>query len=104
MQFLKASVEKSTAKHIIVASHHVPSFKLMSDEFEGSALNGAFTVELSDYIASSPIECWIYGHSHRNIDRVIGNTQCISNQLGYVFQNEHLSFDAGRMIVIGDDF
>lgn len=104
VQFLKASVEKSTAKHIIVASHHVPSFKLMSDEFEGSALNGAFTVELSDYIASSPIECWIYGHSHRNIDRVIGNTQCISNQLGYVFQNEHQSFDAGRMIVIGDDF
>ena len=26
-------------------------------------------------------EYWIYGHSHRNINAVIGKTQCVSNQL-----------------------
>ncbi len=35
---------------------------------------------------------WIYGHSHRNIDKRIGNTQFVSNQLGYVFSGEHASF------------
>lgn len=54
----KSRCGKEQAKHIIVVSHHAPSFKPMSDKFEGSALNGAFTVELSDYIASNPIECW----------------------------------------------
>lgn len=34
-------------------------------------------------------EYWIYGHSHRNINAVIGKTQCVSNQLGYVFSGEH---------------
>ena len=34
-------------------------------------------------------EYWIYGHSHRNINDVIGKTQCVSNQLGYVFSGEH---------------
>lgn len=42
----------------------------------------AFTVELFDFISKSPIEFWIYGHSHRNIDRIIGHTRCLPNQLG----------------------
>ena len=43
--FIKKSVEESTAKHKIVVTHHVPSFQLCALEFEGSELNGAFTVE-----------------------------------------------------------
>ncbi len=99
-RFLEESVKQSKAKHIIVATHHVPSFELTAPEFKGSSLNGAFTVELGSYIAESPIEYWIYGHSHRNIDKVIGNTRCVSNQLGYVFNNEHLSFNPEACIEI----
>jgi hypothetical protein len=74
----------------------------MDDEFKGSPLNGAFTVELDNYIAASHIDYWIYGHSHRNIDRMIGHTYCVSNQLGYVFQSEHFSFDTEKYIIIQD--
>lgn len=102
-QFLKQSVNQSKAKHIIVATHHVPSFELVATEFKGSPLNGAFAVELGDYIAASPIEYWIYGHSHRNIDKTIGNTRCVSNQLGYVFNNEHASFNPEAYIEINPD-
>lgn len=42
-------------------------------------------VELEDYIKDSGIDYWIYGHSHYNVDVEIGNTKCVSNQLGYVF-------------------
>ena len=70
----------------------------MSPEFHGSRLNGAFTVELADYIENSDIEYWIYGHSHRNIAMTIGTTQCICNQFGYAFHNEHLSYDRGKYI------
>lgn len=99
-RFLDESVKHCKAKHIIVASHHVPSYELVAPEFKGSPLDGAFTVELGDYIAASPIEYWIYGHSHRNIDKIIGNTRCVSNQLGYVFQNEHISFEKRKHISI----
>lgn len=99
-RFLTDSVKLSKAKHIVVVTHHVPSFELMAEEFKGSVLNGAFTVELGDYIANSPIEYWIYGHSHRNVNKVIGKTQCLSNQLGYVFQNEHQSFSRNSYIEI----
>lgn len=98
LDFIKKSVSESCAMHKIVVTHHVPSFQLMSPEFQGSRLNGAFTVELADYIENSDIEYWIYGHSHRNIDRTIGTTHCICNQFGYAFHNEHLSYDRGKYI------
>lgn len=100
LEFIKQSVADSTAKHKIVVTHHVPSFQLMSPEFQGSRINGAFTVEHADYIATSGIDYWIYGHSHRNIDKTIGTTRCICNQFGYAFHNEHLTFDGNKYIEI----
>ena len=97
-QFIKNAVDESNASTLIVATHHVPSFELMSSEFKNSSINGAFTVELGMFIAHSPIDFWIYGHSHRNIDKTIGNTQCVSNQLGYIFQNENQTFRANAVI------
>lgn len=97
-KFLKESVCRSKAEHILVATHHVPSFELLSDEFKGSPQNGAFVAEMGDFIAQSPVEYWIYAHSHRNIDKTIGNTKCVSNQLGYVFNNEHHTFDRSKYI------
>jgi hypothetical protein len=98
LHYIQKEVAESTAEHIIVVTHHVPSFQLISPDFAGSKINGDFSVELGQYIENSPIEYWIYGHSHRNIDKEIGQTKCISNQLGYVFYNEHLTFDPQKTI------
>lgn len=98
--FLNDRIKSSTAKHIVVVTHHLPSFELLSPEFKGSILNGAFAVELGPFIAASPVEYWIYGHSHRNIDLKIGNTRCLSNQLGYVGDGEHLCFDPAKSILL----
>lgn len=100
LNFIKQSVSGSDAKHKIVVTHHVPSFQLMSPEFAGSRINGAFTVELADYIEKSGIDYWIYGHSHRNIDKIIGKTHCVCNQFGYAFNMEHSSFDPSKVIDI----
>ena len=83
-----------------VVTHHVPSFQMQCPKFTESKANGAFTVELEDYIKDSGIDIWIYGHSHFNVDVKIGGTLCTSNQLGSVFQGEHESFDAGKCIEI----
>ena len=96
--FIEKAVSDSQAKHIVVATHHVPSFQLVSPDFKGSPINGAFTAEPGNFIAYSRIDYWIYGHSHRNIDRIIGNTQCVSNQLGYVNHGESESFDSKKCI------
>ena len=93
LSFLKKTVQISNASKKIVVTHHVPSFQMQSPRFVGSKANGAFTVELSEFIQKSGIDYWIYGHSHYNVDVKIGKTRCITNQLGYVFNGEHESFN-----------
>ena len=41
-------------------------------------------------------------HTHTNIDTEIGNTKLICNQMGYVFENEHVinGFDPGKFLTI----
>ena len=96
--FVEDAVRESRADRIIVATHHVPSFALMDQEFNGSLINGAFTSELGNFIADSRIDYWIYGHSHRNTAKQIGDTQCVCNQLGYVKAFEHLYFKNDAVI------
>ncbi|MBO7134460.1 MAG: metallophosphoesterase, partial [Bacteroidales bacterium] len=91
VSFIKQSVKNSKAKTIIVLTHHVPTSLAVAKEFKGSPINGAFTCDLSEYIAELGIDYWIYGHSHRNIDCTVGKTKVICNQLGYVFNGEHLN-------------
>ena len=102
LALLKQAVEESTAKHIVVVTHHLPTLKVVAPQHKDSALNGAFATELGNYIVDSRIDAWIYGHSHTNIDTTIGNTRIVCNQLGYVYYNEYLTngFEPNKVIEI----
>ena len=100
MAFIRQAVAESRAATKIVLTHHVPTQLCTAEEFRGSTINGAFTVELGDYIVGSGIDWWVYGHSHRNIDAQIGGTKIVSNQLGYISHGEHLTngFNSAKYI------
>ena len=100
--FIRKAVKESNAQTKIVLTHHVPTQLCTAEEFRESAINGAFTVELGDYIANSGINYWIYGHSHRNIEAQIGDTRILSNQLGYIAHAEYRrnGFDPAKHIEI----
>lgn len=91
LAFIKKSVVESSAKNIVVVTHHLPTLKAVAAHHLGTSLNCAFATELGDFIANSRIDAWIFGHSHENTEAKIGNTRIVSNQLGYVFYYEHLN-------------
>ena len=97
--FVEDCIANSRADHIVVVTHHVPSLLAVAPQHKGSVLNNAFVVEMGNFIADHHIDYWIYGHSHTNINTVIGNTHIVSNQLGYVAQREQLNgFDNSKYI------
>lgn len=102
LRFVKQAIAESKARTKIVLTHHVPTQLCTAEEFRDSNINGAFTVELGEYIADSGIDYWIYGHSHRNINAQIGKTKITSNQLGYISQGEHFAngFESKKMIEV----
>ena len=100
LDFIKRSLAESTAEHIVVITHHLPTLEVVAPHHKGSVLNSAFATDLSKLIAGSRIDAWIYGHSHTNIDAEINGTKVICNQMGYVADNEHISngFDPSKCL------
>lgn len=101
LDFIRNAVSLHANDNIIVVSHHLPSQILVSDRFKGSKLNDAFSSVQGQWIADSKISHWIYGHSHTNISGKIGNTDFLSNQLGYVYDvPEAVDFNNGAYIKV----
>ena len=102
IDFIRKSIKESTAAHIVVVTHYLPTLQVVAPHHRGSVLNSAFASEYGELIANSRIDAWIYGHSHTNIDTVIGGTSITCNQMGYVFEDEHLmnGFDPSKFIEI----
>ena len=100
MQWLSGALAASTAKHKVVVTHHCPTMRNEFNSYPGGALNSAFQVDLDAFIEGSEVDYWIYGHTHfgGGSGSMIGQTKLLSNQLGYVLQNEHLSFDGKACI------
>jgi len=84
LSFIKDAVAGSTARAKIVVTHHLPTLKVVAPQHYGSPINSAFAVALDDFIGDSGISYWIYGHSHYDKFARIGDTEIVSNQLGYV--------------------
>lgn len=102
LNFIRKAVAQSKARHKVVVTHHAPSRFCVDPDYKDSNLASAFTADLTDFIIDSNIDCWIYGHSHTNINVKIGSTRIVCNQLGYVSRGEHLGrgFDFERIIEI----
>ncbi|MDR1556076.1 MAG: metallophosphoesterase [Tannerellaceae bacterium] len=99
VEFLTKALKTCKNKHRIVVSHHVPTHLCMAEEFNNSRINGAFVAELHDFIYDIDIDVWIYGHSHRNMPEIdINGTKMLCNQLGYVRQDEHHTFNRKAII------
>ncbi len=99
LQFIEQSLAENKAENIAVFTHHCPTYLNYPKQYKGDILNEAFAVELFDLIATSNIACWVHGHHHTNTpDFTIGKTKILTNQMGYVQQNEHGLFEINKMI------
>lgn len=70
-------------KHIVV-THHAPSVRSVSPEFEGDPDNHWFVVPgMSEEIERLQPALWVHGHMHQGFDYTIGKTRVICNPRGY---------------------
>lgn len=91
--FLQSAIKEKGTAPCVVMTHHLPATECTAEEFKGSPINEAFCSDLANWIEMQPIDVWIYGHSHRNLDDFeIGSTRLLTNQMGYVGNGEHHSF------------
>ncbi len=101
LDFITKELSQNITGKTIVITHHVPTFLNFPSQFKGSILNEAFVVELFPLIEFSNINYWIYGHHHSNTpDFNIGNTVLLTNQLGYVRNEENQLFSLDKTVTL----
>lgn len=62
-EWLRLALANVTGPAVVV-THHLPSFRLIAPEFEGSPLNSGFASNC-DALLQPPVSTWIAGHTHR---------------------------------------
>ncbi|MNP98403.1 3',5'-cyclic adenosine monophosphate phosphodiesterase CpdA [compost metagenome] len=101
INFVNQELQLENQGKTVVVTHHVPTFMNYPEQYKSSTLNEAFAVELFDTIEDSGVDYWLYGHSHYNTsDFKIGNTQLLTNQLGYVQRKENVLFNPEKYFEI----
>lgn len=68
----------------VVITHHLPSYSLVSSEFNGDPLNIFYASNLDELVTQANI--WLCGHSHTTTALRIGNCRCYINPVGYQHQ------------------
>jgi Icc-related predicted phosphoesterase len=79
--WIKSELGRSTKE--IVVTHHAPTHFSISPVYRGDLMSPAFFNDREEFILERQPLIWINGHTHFNIDMMIGNTRVISNQRGY---------------------
>lgn len=80
----KCQMFKNTNTKLIVLTHFLPSFSLISNKYKNMYINKIASD--CDFLFDFPIDYWIYGHSHQSAHTFINKTMCISNPYGYRYQ------------------
>src|SRR5436305_11556154 len=82
LEFGTAKVPVTDARTIVV-THHAPSPRSEAPYHANSPLKPAFASDLDELVEESRVPLWIHGHTHYNVDYVIGSTPRIDESAGY---------------------
>jgi predicted phosphodiesterase len=64
-----------------VITHHLPSWRSISSQYQASPLNSAYASKLDDTVEQADL--WLHGHTHNHCDYNIGQCRVVCNPLGY---------------------
>lgn len=101
LDFIAKALKQAPTNKSLVCTHHAPTLAHYPQRFKGNPLSEVCATELQDFIEDTAPNGWLYGHDHTNVqDFFIGETMLATNQLGYVQQQQHDRFSAGKCITL----
>jgi hypothetical protein len=95
--WLRTALAACDRSRTVVVTHHAPSRRSEAPHHAGSALSPAFASNLDALIEPCGVPLWIHGHTHYNVDHVLGSTRVLTNQHGYPDQRCN-GFDPGLVV------
>ena len=82
----------------VVATHHAPSLRSVSEQFRNDPLSAAYASDLEPMIEELRPPLWVHGHMHTSLDYSIGSTRIVCNARGYWPDDLNLTFQWGKTV------
>jgi predicted phosphodiesterase len=83
LAWLKREVARHDPARTVIVTHHAPSPRSEAPIHRNGPLNPAFASNLDAFVEACRVPLWIHGHTHFNVDYLLGSTRVLSNQRGY---------------------
>jgi hypothetical protein len=77
---------KSENKKCIIFTHHLPSFDLLPEKYNGLPMNFCVASE-SDSLLCEPVKAWIAGDVHLAVEKNINGIEFRVNPFGFTKEN-----------------
>ena len=86
LAFLTRELETPFVGPTVFITHHLPSFRSVTVDYQKSDLNGAFATNLHYLLEKHPgiVHAWIHGHVHETLDYNLHGTRILCNARGLV--------------------
>lgn len=84
-EYIRLMVNEHPENKFVVCTHHAPSFQSIPLKYRDQEhSNGAYASRLEEFIMDHPqIKMWTHGHTHDEMDYILGETRVICNPRGY---------------------
>ena len=84
--YIKHQYEAIKSKKVIV-THFLPAVECIDSKYTSNqytnTLNDYFANDLGDWISVLEDTIWLHGHTHDNVDIMLGDTRVVANPYGY---------------------
>ena len=79
----------------VIVTHFLPATECIAPMYRGdtSMLNDYFANNLGHYISGLSNTTWMFGHTHSQVDTIIGNTRLFANPHGYIGYETQRGFE-----------
>jgi len=82
-----------------VITHHNPTLRT-AKEYRGNSLNAAYGTDLEAELEAFKPNFWVYGHTHKSAQFVVGSTQLYCNPRGYAGYEVNEEFDESLILEV----
>lgn len=84
IKYIKEAYAAHSSYKKVIVTHFLPAIECISEQYRGTdLLNYYFANDYGNLIADMSNTTWVFGHTHDNVDVVLGDTRCIANPYGY---------------------
>jgi len=81
--FIEAELNRPFNGRTVVITHHGPYRGAVRRGLEAEIKSTNYASDLEPLIAAAGPDLWVYGHTHKSDDTMLGRTRLISNAKGY---------------------